>query len=180
MQIQYHEFAASVEDPEQSVAAGGKTAYAMGPKGEQSWNVATSNVVNATNCGIGGIGINAGASMDLQRAAFIFASWACSHETQLMVLQGVGGTPTRKSVLELPEVKAARNRPTSMPNALTFEAVYDKGIRSPNMVLGPKLPKANEYHEIVRVGAQQCISGEMSAQEACESIGEELNSMHGI
>ena len=127
MQIQYHEFAASVEDPEQSVAAGGKTAYAMGPKGEVSWNVGGSdNVVNATNCGIGGIGINAGASMDLQRAAFIFASWACSHETQLMVLQGVGGTPTRKSVLEVPEVKEARNRPTTMPNALTFEAVYDK------------------------------------------------------
>jgi multiple sugar transport system substrate-binding protein len=180
MQIQYHEFAASVEDAEQSVAAGGRTAYAMGPKGDVAWNVETSNVVNATNCGIGGIGINAGASMDLQRAAFIFASWACSHETQLMVLQGVGGTPTRKSVLDLPEVKAARNRPTNMPNALTFEAVYDKGIRSPNMVLGPKLPKANEYHEIVRVGAQQCIADELSAQEACESIGSELNAMHGI
>ena len=93
----------------------------MGPKGAVEWNAdGGDNVVNATNCGIGGIGINAGASMDLQRAAFIFASWACSHETQLMVLQGVGGTPTRKSVLEVPEVKEARNRPTSMPNALTF------------------------------------------------------------
>ena len=181
MQIQYHEFAASVEDAEQSVAAGGKTAYAMGPKGAVEWNTdGGDNVVNATNCGIGGIGINAGASMDLQRAAFIFASWACSHETQLMVLQGVGGTPTRKSVLEVPEVKEARNRPTTMPNALTFEAVYDKGIRSPNMVLGPKLPKSNEYHEIVRVGTQQCIAGELSAQEACDSIKDELNAIHDI
>ena len=118
--------------------------------------------------------------MDLQRAAFIFASWACSHDTQLMVLQGVGGTPTRKSVLDVPEVQEARNRPTTMPNALTFEAVYDKGIHSPNMVLGPKLPKSNEYHEIVRVGTQQCISGELSAQEACESIRDELDSIHDV
>ncbi len=180
MQIQYHEFAASVEDPEQSVAAGGRTAYAMGPKGDPSWNVSGTNVVNATNCGIGGIGINANASMDLQRAAFIFASWACSPETQLMVLKGVGGTPTRKSVLKVPEVIAARNRPTNMPNALTFEAVYDKGIHAPNFVLGPKIPKANEYHEIVRVGTQRCISGALSAKKACESIRDELNRMHNV
>ena len=117
MQIQYHEFAASVEDPEQSVAAGGKTGYAMGPKGAVEWNVdGGDNVVNATNCGIGGIGINAGADMDLQRAAFIFASWACSHDTQLMVLRGVGGTPTRKSVLDVPEV---RRRATGRPPCRT-------------------------------------------------------------
>ena len=85
-----------------------------------------------------------------------------------------------KSVLEVPDVVKARQRPTTMPNALTFEAVYDKGIRSPNMVLGPKIPKANEYHEIVRVGTQQCISGELSAQEACESIRDELNSIHDV
>ena len=48
------------------------------------------------------------------------------------------------------------------------------------MVLGPKLPKSNEYHEIVRVGTQQCISGELSAQEACDSIKDELNSIHDI
>ena len=181
MQIQYHEFAASVEDPEQSAASGGRTAYAIGPKGDPSWNVdGSDNVVNGTNCGIGGIGINAGASMDLQRAAFIFASWACSHDTQLMVLEGVGGTPTRRSVLEEQVVKDARTRPTHMPNALTFSAVYDKGIRSPNMVLGPKIPKANEYHSIIRVGSQQCLAGELSAQEACESIRDELNAIHDV
>ena len=35
----------------------------------------------------------------------------------------------------------ARNRPTTMPNALTFAAVYDFGIKDPNFVLGPKIPR---------------------------------------
>ena len=36
MQVQYHEFAASIEDEKTSRAAGGKTAYAPCPKGEAS------------------------------------------------------------------------------------------------------------------------------------------------
>ena len=39
MQVQYHEFAASIEDETTSRAAGGKTAYAPCPKGEASWIV---------------------------------------------------------------------------------------------------------------------------------------------
>jgi multiple sugar transport system substrate-binding protein len=180
MQCQYHEFAASVEDEKNSNAAGGKTGYGLCPKGEKSWVVGGGDVVNGVNCGIGGIGINGGASKDLKRAAYIFSIWATSQDTQLMVLKGVGGTPTRKSVVEISEVKAARNRPTKMPNALTFEAVYDKGIKAPNLVMGPKIPKANEYHDIVRVGAQKCVAGEMSPEEACNSIRDQLNEMHGV
>ena len=149
MQVQYHEFAASIEDPTTSRAAGGKTAYAPCPKGEASWTVNGGEVVNGTNCGIGGIGINASASDDLKRAAYIFSVWATSRGTQYDVLKKLGGTPTRKSVLAMPDVQAARNRPTTMPNALTFDVVYDFGIRDPNFVLGPKIPEANEYHKIV-------------------------------
>ena len=136
MQVQYHEFAASIEDASTSRAAGGKTAYAPCPKGDPEWIVGGGPAVNGCNCGIGGIGINGSASEDLKRAAYIFAQWAVSKETQLKVLKELGGTPTRKSVLEVPEVAKARSRPTSMPNALTFDAVYDIGIRDPNFVLG--------------------------------------------
>ena len=59
-------------------------------------------LVNGTNCGIGGIGINGNASDDLKRAAYIFSIWATSKDTQFNVLSGVGGTPTRKSVLAIP------------------------------------------------------------------------------
>ncbi len=180
MQVQYHEFAASIEDPNTSKAAGGKTAYGPCPKGAVDWITTGLEPVNGCNCGIGGIGINAAASEDLKRAAFIFASWATSKGTQLDVLKKLGGTPTRKSVLDVPEVKKAEQRPTDMPNALTFHAVYDIGIRDPNFVLGPKIPEANEYHDIILTEVQRCITGETSPEDACEEIRWQVDDLHGI
>ncbi len=180
MQVQYHEFAASVEDASTSVAAGGKTGYGPCPKGEAEWVVGGGQTVNGCNCGIGGIGINGNASEDLQRAAYIFAIWATSKNTQFEVLKGVGGTPTRKSVMEIPEVARARKRPTEMPNALTFDAVYDYGIKDPHFVLGPKIPEANEYHNIIATETQRCVSGQASAEEACQSIKEQLDDLHDV
>jgi len=91
----------------------------------------------------------------------------------------LGGTPTRKSVLEIPEVKTARNRPTNMPNALTFDAVYDHGIRDPHFVLGPKIPEVNEYHKILATEVQRCVAGELSPEEACEAIREQTDEANG-
>ena len=125
------------------------------PKGEASWIKNGGEAVNGCNCGIGGIGINGNASEDLKRAAYIFAIWSVSRENQFNVLKGLGGTPTRKSVLAMAEVQAAMKRPTTMPNALTFDAVYDYGIKNPHFVLGPKIPQANEYHSIL---APKCRS----------------------
>lgn len=175
MQVQYHEFAASVENPETSVAAGGKTAYAPCPKGDAEWMSADGELVNGTNCGIGGIGINANASEDLQRAAYMFAIWSTSKQIQFDVLAGLGGTPTRKSVLEIPEVQAAETRPTAMPNALTFDAVYDYGIKDPNFVLGPKIPEANEYYSIVAQEVQRLLSGQSSAADTASTLKDELD-----
>ncbi|MDJ0946999.1 MAG: extracellular solute-binding protein [Kiloniellales bacterium] len=180
MQVQYHEFAASVEDDSTSVAAGGKTAYGPCPAGEPEWIAGDGQAVNGCNCGIGGIGINGNASEDLQRAAYIFAIWATSKNTQFEVLKGVGGTPTRKSVMEIPEVAKARQRPTAMPNALTFDAVYDYGIKDPHFVLGPKIPEANEYHNIIATETQRCVSGQTGAKEACEAIKQQLDDLHDI
>lgn len=178
MQVQYHEFAASIEDENTSVAAGGKTAYAPCPKGEASWIVNGGKAVNGTNCGIGGIGINASASEDLQRAAFIFATYAVSKNTQLQVLKGLGGTPTRKSVLAEADVQSARQRPTTMPNALTFDAVYEFGIKDPNFVLGPKFLKTNEYHQILASEVQGCLSGKSDAATACKNIKSQLDAIN--
>lgn len=178
MQVQYHEFAASIEDEKTSKAAGGKTAYGPCPKGEAEWILGGGEAVNGCNCGIGGIGINGNASEDVQRAAYIFCVYATSANLQYDVLKGLGGTPTRKSVLERDDVKAARNRPTEMPNALTFDAVYDVGIRDPHFVLGPKVPEGNEYHNIVASETQRCVSGELSPEETCNSIKSQIDNLH--
>ena len=116
----------------------------------------------------------------MKRAAYIFAIWSVSKNNQLSVLKGLGGTPTRKSVLADPEVVAARKRPTKMPNALTFDAVYDLGIKDPNFVLGPKIPKSNEYYSIIAAETQKCISGSSNAEETCKSIQTQLDTMHAV
>ena len=180
MQVQYNEFAASVEDEKTSRAAGGKTGYAPCPKGEASWVKNGGKVVNGTNCGIGGIGINGNASEDIKRAAYLFAIWVTSKNTQYGLLKGVGGTPTRKSVLDIPDVKAAQQRPTTMPNALTFDAVYGFGIKDPNFVLGPKIPEVNEYHKIVATESQKCLAGKQTAEQSCAAIKKQVDNLNDI
>jgi multiple sugar transport system substrate-binding protein len=179
MQTQYHEFAASIEDGKTSRAAGGKTAYAVCPKGEASWIKNGGEAVNGCNLGIGGIGINGNASDDLKRAAYIFAIWSVSRENQFNILKGLGGTPTRKSVLAMEEVKKSMVRPTTMPNALTFDAVYNYGIKNPHIVLGPKIPQANEYYSILAAELQKCLSNEQTPEEACKSIQTQLDELNG-
>jgi multiple sugar transport system substrate-binding protein len=179
MQTQYHEFAASIEDEKTSRAAGGKTAYAVCPKGEASWIKNGGEAVNGCNLGIGGIGINGNASDDLKRAAYIFAIWSVSRENQFNILKGLGGTPTRKSVLAMEEVKKSMVRPTTMPNALTFDAVYNYGIKNPHIVLGPKIPQANEYYSILAAELQKCLSNEQTPEEACKSIQTQLDELNG-
>lgn len=178
IQVQYHEFAASVEDPTSSMAADGRTAYAPCPKGHAEWIVNGGEAVNGCNCGIGGIGINGNASEDQQRAAYIFCVYATSDDVQYDVLTGLGGTPTRKSVMDMRGVQEARSRPTTMPNALTFDAVYDYGIRDPHFVLGPKVPRANEYHNIVASETQRCLFGETTPEEACQEIKSQVDNLH--
>jgi multiple sugar transport system substrate-binding protein len=136
--------------------------------------------VNGCNCGIGGIGINGNASEDLKRAAYIFAIYSVSKNNQLAVLKGLGGTPTRKSVLAEPDVQKARKRPTNMPNALTFDAVYDYGIKDPHFVLGPKIPNTNEYHQIMATEAQKLAAGQITAEECCANIKQQLDDLHDL
>ena len=134
--------------------------------------------MNGTNCGVGGIGINGNASEDVKRAAYLFCVYATSANIQFDVLTGLGGTPTRKSVMDMPGVAEARNRPSTMPNALTFDAVYDTGIKDPNFVLGPKVPEANEYHTILAAETQRCLSEEISPEEACNNIKSQIDDLH--
>ena len=179
MCVNYGEFAATVEDPKQSVAAGGKVGYGMDPKGEPSWIVNGGQAVNATNYGIGGIAINGNLSKDLQRASYIFAMWATSKKLQKLVLETLGGTPTRMSVLNDPDVVKGMKRPTTMPNALTYPATL-KGCKPPHVVPGPKIPKWNEYATIQCIEIARCMAGKQSPEATAKSLKKKLDQIHGV
>jgi len=179
MCVNYGEFAATVEDPSQSVAAGGKVGYGMDPKGEPSWIINGGPAVNATNYGIGGIAINGNLSEDMQRASWIFVEWATSAPVQKMVLKELGGTPTRMSVLTDPEVVAAMKRPTDMPNALSYPPTL-KGVVPPHVVPGPKIPKWNEYATIQCIEVGKCMQGRQGPEETAKILKKKLDQMHGV
>jgi hypothetical protein len=69
-------------------------------------------------------------------------------------------------------VQAAKQRPSAMPNALTFDAVYNYGIKDPHFVLGPKIPEANEYHSIIASETQRMLSGEMTPADTAASVSD--------
>jgi multiple sugar transport system substrate-binding protein len=96
------------------------------------------------------------------------------------VLAGLGGTPTRKSVLARPDVIAAKTRPTTMPNALTFDAVYDYGIKDPHFVLGPKIPTANEYHSIIASETQKMLAGQQSPADTASSLKSLIDDINDV
>ncbi len=189
MLTQYHEFAASFEDPA-NAGGGGKTAYDICPKGDKEFLVGKGDLVNGTNCGIGSMSINAAASEDQKRAAYMFIVWATSVDVQTENLKISGGTPTRLAVGEVPEIEAAQGQPygtgdtgrigpSEYPNALTFPAVT-VGMADPNAVLGPKIPKFNQYVTIVANEIQKMCAGESAPEKTAKTIQSQVNELHGL
>ena len=187
---QFHEFAASFE-ASSSAGGGGKTAYDICPKGDPEFLASSGGeLVNGTNCGIAGIGINAASSEDQKRAAWLFATWSTSVEVQAENLAISGGTPTRIAVGDIPEIKAAQGEPygtgdtgrvgpSEYPNALTFPAVV-QGMAAPNVVLGPKIPKFNQYVTIVANEIQKMCAGELSPEDTAGAIQSQTDELHGV
>ena len=65
-----------------------------------------------------------------------------------------------------------------MPNALTFAAVYDYGIKDPNFVLGPKIPEGKRVPPDHPRPGQKCISGKDTPEEACKAIKEKTDDLN--
>jgi multiple sugar transport system substrate-binding protein len=188
MLTQYHEFAASFEDRSKA-GGGGKTAYDVCPKGDAAYLAGSGKLVNGTNCGIGGISINAAAKEEQKRAAWMFIVWATSVQTQAENLKISGGTPTRKAVGDIPEINKAEGKPygkgstgrigpSQYPNALTFPAIT-VGMAEPNRVLGPKIPKFNQYVTVVANEIQKMCAGQSSPEQTAKSIQTQTDSLNG-
>lgn len=189
MLSQYHEFAASFE-ADSSAGGGSKTAYDVCPKGDSSYLVGSGQLVNGTNCGIAGIGINSAISDEKKRAAYIFCVWSTSADVQQENLGISGGTPTRASVPEVAAIKSAEGKvygtgstgrigPSKFPNALTFPAIT-KGMATPNAILGPKIPKFNQYVTIVATEVQKLCAGQSSPEASAKSIKTQTDQLNGV
>ena len=188
MQPQFHEFAASFEDPS-NAGGGGKTAYDVCPKGDKEFLVGDGELVNGTNCGIGGISINAASSKDQKRAAYLFLVWATGVDVQTENLKLSGGTPTRAAVGDVAEIQKAQGKtygtgdtgrvgPSQFPNALTFPAI-NMGMAKPNAVLGPKIPKFNQYVTVVANEIQKMCAGKSSPEQTAKKIQRGVDELNG-
>ena len=149
----WHEYAADNED-----ALPGKVGYARLPRGP---------VRSANHYGGTGLAISANTLPNERNAAWLFVAWATSHATQLRNLKGKpgGATPTRTSVYELPEVKNAEHRPTTMPNILTAPAVRQAWLPE-NAGLRPKIPMWNECDTAIYTQLSRMLAGDATPDEA--------------
>jgi multiple sugar transport system substrate-binding protein len=147
MCAEWHEFAASFETGDLA----GKVGYARLPRGPAR---------SANMYGGCGIGINGQSSEREQQAAWMFVTWATSKEVQLANLRSEvgGGTPTRESIYELPEVRPEMTRPSDMPNILTTEAVF-QAWRPENIGLRPKIAAWNECDTRIFTELSKMLAG---------------------
>jgi len=113
-----------------------------------------------------GIGINGTSSEDEQKAAWLFVNWATSKETQLANLKSKvgGGTPTRTSIYELPEVQKAKHPPSDMPNVLTTDAVFEEW-KPENIGLRPKIAAWNECDTVIFTQLSKMLAGQQGPDQ---------------
>lgn len=153
----WHEFAAGIVDS----SIGDKVAFAPLPRGPAR----RSGMWGGT-----GLAVNGASPIEEQRAAWLFLVWATSPETQLMGLKSDvgGGTPTRSSLYERPDVKKAMEPPSDMPNMLTYDAVAESW-KEDNIGLRPKIPAWNECDTIIFTELSRMLVSGKSPEEAMRS-----------
>jgi multiple sugar transport system substrate-binding protein len=149
----WHEFAASNEQ-----ALPGKVGYAPLPTGP----VRAAHMYGGT-----GIAVAANAKGAQRGAAWLFVNWATSPETQLSNLRSEagGGTPTRTSVYQMPEVREAEHRPSELPNMLTGPAVRT-AWEPQNIGLRPKIPMWNACDTAIFTEVSKMVAGQSTPEDA--------------
>jgi multiple sugar transport system substrate-binding protein len=160
---EWHEFAAAWEVG----SLKGNIGYTPLPKGPAR---------SANHYGGTGIGVNKYASEDEQKAAWLFVVWATSPEAQLMDLKSSvgGGTPTRRSVYQMPEVKNNKHPLTNMPNIVTAPAVL-KAWEPQNIGLRPKIPSWNQCDTVIYTQVSQMLTAGKSPEDAMHDAKTEIH-----
>ena len=98
------------------------------------------------------------------------SSWATSRRTQLANLKSKagGGTPTRQSVYDLPEVVKARKAPSPMPNILTYDAV-SQAWKPENIGLRPKIRPGTSVTQRSSRTSPRCSRDRSRPRRRCTS-----------
>lgn len=162
----WHEYAASAE-----ASLPGKVGFSVLPTGPKR---------SANNWGGTGIGINANAKGDEFGAAWLFVNWATAPNTQLMTLKSKvgGGTPTRKSVYDMPAVKAQEHWPSTMPNMVTADAVL-KAWQPAYIGLRPKVATWNQLDTVVFTELSKMIAGSSTPAGTMSAIASQFDRING-
>jgi multiple sugar transport system substrate-binding protein len=162
----WHEFAASNE-----LALPGKIGYAPLPHGPER----AAHMYGGT-----GIAVSASSSGAERGAAWLFVNWATSPKTQLSNLRSKagGGTPTRTSVYELPEVQRAEQRPSEMPNMLTAAAV-NTAWEQQNIGLRPKIPMWNACDTAIFTAVSRMVAGQQGPDETMRGAADRFDAIVG-
>jgi multiple sugar transport system substrate-binding protein len=168
MAPEWHEYASTVE----AGKFGGKWGYSPLPKGP----VRSANLYGGT-----GIAINKGADEQHQKAAWLFLVWATSPDTELGDLESKvgGGTPTRTSVYNMPQVKAANKYPSPMPNILSAAAV-NEAWQPANIAMRPKIPTWNQCDTIIFTQLSKMLVAGQSPQATMTAIKQGIDKANGV
>lgn len=163
----WHEFAAGEEKK-----FPGKVGYARLPKGPKR----SANIYGGT-----GIGINKNAKGNELGAAWLFVNWATSPQTQLMSLGSTvgGGTPTRTSVYEMPDVKAEQTKsPSKYPNIRTAAAVQD-AWKPENIGLRPKVSQWVQLDTVIFTELSKMLTSDGDPAATVKGIQEQMQKVMG-
>ncbi|MGF7239290.1 MAG: extracellular solute-binding protein [Frankia sp.] len=160
----WHEYAAGNEK-----SLPGKVGYAPLPRGPAR----SANMYGGT-----GIAINAACSAKQRGAAWLFVNWATAPQTQLADLKSKagGGTPTRTSVYQMPQVRAAEHRPSAMPNVLTAAAV-STAWQPQNIGLRPKIPMWNECDTVIFTELSKMLAGDTRPPAAMRAAKKHIDTV---
>jgi multiple sugar transport system substrate-binding protein len=158
------------------------TGFGVLPGGDQYWDYNTGEWVTpeggvnqAPFIAYGGWIISVAADSDVAEAAMDFAAFMAGKDLAgvLATTGGTGVNPLRQSQFD--NLELWTNAGFSEEAANDYLDAILNTINHPNAVLDIRIPGSAEYLDALDVGVARALSGEVSAQEAMDSVAQAWN-----
>jgi multiple sugar transport system substrate-binding protein len=160
-------------DPNSSVIAG-DTGFSVLPAADRYWNYETGEWVEEPNVApfiaFGGWIIGVAADSDVKDAAMSFAAFMADPEMvkELAVFPNSGVNPSRYSQFE--DIDSWVEAGFDEEGAIDYLSAVENTINDPNAVLDLRIRGSAEYLDVLDVGVSRALAGEVSSQEALDSV----------